>query len=114
MHVAYDETLAERVREILLVHPGLWEQKMFGGLAFMLDGHMCCGIAGSELMVRLGQEGAERALERPHVRSMDFTGRPMTTMVFVSSDGVRGGALKRWVDQATEFVKSLPKKSSTA
>ena len=64
MQVAYDEILAERVRDILLAYPGLREQKMFGGLAFMVGGYMCCGVVGDELMVRLGQDGAKRALER--------------------------------------------------
>ena len=67
--MAYDENLGERVREILLGEPVLSERKMFGGLAFMLDGHMCCGIVGNELMLRLGAEGAEKALERAENRS---------------------------------------------
>ena len=66
---------------------------MFGGLAFMIDGHMCCGIVGDDLMLRLGPDGAKTALERPHVREMDFTGRPMTAMVFVAPDWLRRAAL---------------------
>ena len=58
--MAYDEKLAERVREILAAEPGLSERKMFGGLAFMLDGHMCCGIVGERLMLRLGADLAEQ------------------------------------------------------
>ena len=108
--MAYDESLAERVREVMLGDPGLSERKMFGGLAFMLDGHMCCGIVGDELMLRLGADGADRALERPHVRPMDFTGRPMTGMVFVAPGGLRGGALDRWVGEAATYVRTLPPK----
>ena len=81
---------------------------MFGGLAFMLGGHMCCGIVGNELMLRLGAEGADKALERPHVRPMDFTGRTMTGMVFVAPEGLRGGALRRRVEEAVAFVRTLP------
>ena len=108
--MAYDEQLAERVREVLAPLPGVVERKMFGGLAFMVDGHMCCGIVGDELMLRLGIDGAEDALERAHVRPMDFTGRPMAGMVFVSSEGLRGAALAGWVERSTGFVRTLPPK----
>lgn len=108
--MAYDEGLAERIREILAAETGLSERKMFGGLAFMLDGHMCCGIVGDELMLRLGAERADEALGRPHVRAMDFTGKPMTGMVYVASEGVRGPALRRWVGPAVAHVRSLPPK----
>jgi TfoX/Sxy family transcriptional regulator of competence genes len=108
--VAYDESLADRIREIMLGEPGLSERKMFGGLAFMLDGHMCCGIVGAELMVRLGADGAAKALERAHVRPMDFTGRPMTGMVYVAPEGLRGHALDQWLQKAARFVRALPPK----
>ena len=93
--VAYDEILADRVRDVLAGEPGLSERKMFGGLAFMLDGHMCCGLVGDRLMLRLGADEAARALRRPHVEAMDLTGRPMTGMVHVTADRVRGRALGR-------------------
>ena len=112
--MAYDENLGERVREILVGEPGLSERKMFGGLAFMLDGHMCCGIVGNELMLRLGAEGAEKALERADVRPMDFTGRPMTGMVYVAPEGVRGRALRTWVEKAAGFARTLPPKHPRA
>ena len=108
--MAYDQSLAERIRELMLGESGLSERNMFGGLAFMLDGHMLCGIVGDELMLRLGADGAERALERAHVRPMDITGRPMTGMVFVAPEGLRGGALDRWVGEAAAFVRTLPPK----
>lgn len=108
--MAYDENLADRVRAILAPEPRLGERKMFGGLAFMIDGHMCCGIVGSDLMLRLGHDGTEAALERRHVRPMDFTGRPMTSMVYVAPEGLRGAALRRWVEKATAFARTLPPK----
>ena len=77
--MAYDEELAERVRDVLATEDGLTERKMFGGLAFMVRGRMACGIVGNDLMLRLGADSAERALERPHARPMDFTGPAMTT-----------------------------------
>ena len=106
--MAYDVDLADRVRAVLLGDPGLSERKLFGGLAFMLDGHMCCGIVGDELMLRIGADAAADALEREHVRPMDFTGRAMTGMVFVAPDALRGQTLRRWVDQAVTFARTLP------
>jgi hypothetical protein len=108
--VAYNEKLADRIRDALAERRGVTERKMFGGIAFMLDGHMFCGIVGEELMLRLGPERAGDALDRPHVRPMDFTGRPMTGMVFVAPQGLRGRALERWLDDAVAFVTSLPPK----
>ncbi len=108
--MAFDEKLANRVRDVLDVRDGVTERKMFGGLAFMVHGHMACGIAGSDLMLRLGAEGAEAALARPHVRPMDFTGTPMKGMVYVAPDGLRGVALRRWVEKAAAFVETLPPK----
>ena len=86
------------------------ERQMFGGLAFMLGGYMFCGVVKDTLMVRLGPEGARHALREPHVRPMDFTGRPMKSMVFVEPGGLAGAALRRWVDAAAEFARGLPPK----
>ena len=108
--MAYDEKLADRVRDAVEHRDGVTERKMFGGLAFMLAGHMFCGLVGDELMLRLGAEGADAALEKPNVRPMDFTGRPMSGMVFVAQAGLRGPALRRWLDAAAAFVATLPPK----
>ena len=108
--MAYDEELADRVRVLLVGEEGLTERKMFGGLAFMVNGHMACGIVKDELMLRLGAEGAEAALERPNVRPMDFTGRPMTGMVYVERGGLGDSELKGWVAQAAAFARFLPPK----
>ena len=109
--MAYDETLADRVRAVLAEEDGLSERKMFGGLAFMLHGNMACGIVKDELMLRLGPEGADSALDRPHVRQMDFTGRPMTGMVFVAPAGLEGDALGDWVTRAVGYARALPPKA---
>ena len=109
--MAFDEELAERVRATLADAPGLVERKMFGGIAFMLSGHMTCGVAGDDLMLRLGPEGVAKALRDPHARPMDFTGRPMSSMVFIAPGGLRDQAdLERWVGEARAFVASLPPK----
>jgi TfoX/Sxy family transcriptional regulator of competence genes len=109
--VAYDETLADRVRAALAGEDGLTERKMFGGLAFMLHGNMACGIVKDELMLRLGPGGADRALDEPHVRPMDFTGKPMTGMVYVDPAGLDDSDLRRWVGEAAAYARTFPPKS---
>jgi TfoX/Sxy family transcriptional regulator of competence genes len=109
--MAYNEDLAARVRALLAEQPALTERKMFGGLAFMVQGNMCCGIVREELMVRVGPERYAAALALPHTREMDFTGRPMTGMVMVAPDGLASDAeLGEWVGQALAFASSLPPK----
>jgi TfoX/Sxy family transcriptional regulator of competence genes len=107
--MAYDEDLAERVRALLPAEP-VTERQMFGGLAFMLNGHMFCGVVKDTLMARLGPDAADRALDQPHVRPMDFTGRPMKGMVFIDPGGLGGPELQRWVDAAAEYARTLPPK----
>jgi TfoX/Sxy family transcriptional regulator of competence genes len=111
--VAYDEELADRVRVVLADEPNLTERKMFGGLALMIGGNMACGIVKDELMLRLGAEGADAALDEPHVRQMDFTGRPMTGMVYVERAGLDDAGVRRWVERAAGFARSLPPKAKT-
>jgi TfoX/Sxy family transcriptional regulator of competence genes len=111
--MAYDQDLASRVRAVLPPAEAVSERQMFGGLAFMLSGHMFCGVVRDTLMVRLGPDGADRALDRPHVRPMDFTGRPMKGMVFVEPDGLHDAALREWVEAAAAFARALPPKSAT-
>jgi hypothetical protein len=109
--VPYDEALADRVREGLSAREGLTERKMFGGLALMLRGNMCCGVLGGELMVRLGPEEAAAALAEPNTREMDFTGRPMKGMLFVTPEGTEADdGLAGWVDAAADVALSLPAK----
>ena len=109
--MAYDEGLAERVRGHLEGAPELREQKMFGGLCFMVAGHMCVGIMGDELMVRGGKERNDELLARPHARVMDFTGRPMKGFVIVGVDGIaEDDDLGDWIDDALDHALSLPPK----
>lgn len=110
--MAYDEGLAARVREILEEQSVPDERKMFGGLAFMVKGHMCCGVLKDDLMLRLDTDVAKKALEDPNVRPMDFTGRPMKNFVFVSPKGTNTEArLRRHVQAALDFVETLPSRS---
>ncbi len=109
--MAYDEGLAQRVREALTERRDLTEKKMFGGLCFLLGGNMCCGIVGDELMLRVGPEAYEEVLGRDHAREMDFTGRALRGMVYVGVDGIRtDDALESWLEPAVAFAGSLPPK----
>ncbi|HJR44593.1 MAG TPA: TfoX/Sxy family protein [Actinomycetota bacterium] len=105
----FDGELAIRAREILEEHGPVDERKMFGGIAFMFKGYMCCGVLNDDLVARLGPEGAERALKKGYVRPMDFTGRPMKGYVFVGPAGVRTETMLRsWIRSCIEFVDALP------
>ena len=109
--MSYDERLAERVRIALSGRKGVTERRMFGGIAFMLRGNMCCGVVRDLLMLRLGPERAARSLARPHVREMDFTGRPMKGMVYVLPESLRTERqLQGWVEDAAQFAQNLPEK----
>jgi TfoX/Sxy family transcriptional regulator of competence genes len=107
--MAYDERLAERIRATLRGRDDVREQKMFGGLAFMVADRMAVGVVHDDLMVRVGADGFDNALAQPHVRPMDFTGRPAKGMVYVASAGVSTDAeLARWVDRAVQTVTRAP------
>ena len=109
--MAYDENLARRIREALRGKAGLTEKKMFGGIAFLLRGHMFVGITGESLMARVGPEEYKGALARKHVREMDFTGKPLRGYVFVDSKGLTDkNALKAWVQQCAAFASTFPPK----
>ena len=109
--MAYDEGLADRVRLILKRHAGFSECHMFGGVAIMVDGHMCCGVTRTDLVLRMQPDGVVEALRRPHTRPMDFTGKPMKSMIFVDAHGTdRDEALREWLETALAFVQSLPPK----
>lgn len=112
--MAYDEHLAERLRDVYgaRVPPAqMSERKMFGGLCFMVRGHMSCGIVDSTLMARVGPDAYAEALEQPHAREMDFTGRPLKGMVYVDPQGVAADdELGNWVERSLAFVRSLPPK----
>jgi len=109
--VAYDEGLAQRVREVLGDRSELAEKKMFGGLCFLLGGNMCAGIVGNELMLRVGPHVYEEALARPFAREMDFTGRSMRGMVYVGVEGTEDDRdLANWLELAVAYAGALPPK----
>ncbi|MFI4876919.1 MAG: TfoX/Sxy family protein [Blastopirellula sp. JB062] len=107
----YDEQLASRVRGLLQRRSGVTEKKMFGGIAFMLHGNMCVGISHGSLIVRIGPDAYEAALQEDYVSEFDFTGRPMRGWIVVEEAGlVHFAAVKDWTDRAVDFVKTLPAK----
>jgi TfoX/Sxy family transcriptional regulator of competence genes len=107
--MSYDENLAARIRDVLADRTDVVEKKMFGGLCFMVNGSMCCGLTKTDFMVRVGPEQYDAALARPHARPMDFTGRPLAGMVYVAPDGLRTRAtLVRWIERGLVFVTSAP------
>jgi TfoX/Sxy family transcriptional regulator of competence genes len=108
--VAYDEKLAERVRKVLADDDRVTERKMFGGLCFMLNGNMLCGVMKNQLMARVGTDAFADALAKPGAREMDFTGRPMKGMLYVSAEGVAGNRLRTWIDRCKSNAESLPPK----
>ena len=109
--MAYDEGLAQRVRDIMVDETGLVEKKMFGGVGFMLDGNMACGVNKEDLIVRVSPEQGGQAVIQPHARPFDITGRPMKGWVMVSPAGVNADAdLQDWVAQGINFARTLPPK----
>ena len=112
--MAYNETLAERVRALMADH-ATTERKMFGGWCLLYQGNMVIGIVRDDLMVRVGPTNHERALARPHPRPMEFSGRPMKGMLFVDPAGTATDAqLEKWVRDAISFVETLPAKVAAA
>lgn len=109
--MAYDEGLVQRVREMLEDQPMLDEKKMFGGIGFMIEGNIACGVLSDELIVRVGTDRYEESLEKEHTKVFDFTGRPMTGWVMVQPGGYETDqALKAWVDKGIRFALTLSPK----
>ena len=109
--MAFSETLAQKVRETLYPLTAVEEKKMFGGIAFMVNGNMTLGVIGDGLIVRAGLPNFESALNQPGANLFQPTGRPMTGWVIVSSEGYQPAEkLTYWIDLALKFVKTLPAK----
>jgi len=109
--MAYDETLASRVRALMIEEPGFTEKKMFGGICFLLNGNMACGLVNDDLIVRVGLESWDAALELPETRVFDLTGKVMRGWVQVGPAGTADDAgLADWVARGVAFARSLPPK----
>ena len=111
LEMAYDEQLADRVRPLLKRRKGFDEKKMFGGVGFLLDGHMCVGVWKQYLIVRLGKNKHEQTMARPFTKEFDITGRVMKGWAMVEPLGLESDdELRAWVRQAARFTGSLPAK----
>ncbi len=109
--MAYDETLAARIRDALARKKNIEEKKMFGGIGFLLNGNMLVGVWKDSLIVRLGPDEGEEALLEQHVREFDITGRAMKGWVLVEPEGVEDDEqLSAWIQRAMKFVRTLPAK----
>ena len=109
--MAFDESLAARIRGILARRKGVEERRMFGGVGFLLNGHMCVGVWKDSMIVRLGPDEGEAALREPHVKEFDITGKAMKGWVMVEPEGAaEAGAVAAWVRRALKFVGRMPAK----
>jgi hypothetical protein len=109
--MAFDESLAARIRQHLARPKGVEEMRMFGGVGFLHHGNMLVGVWKDSLIARLGPDEGDLALREPHVKEFDITGRAMKGWVLVGPEGVEGDEqLGRWIERATKFVKTLPAK----
>lgn len=107
--MAYDKGLEERMEGLLPPHAT--SKKMFGGICYLDRGNMACGIVDDRLMLRLSKELAAEYRKEPHTAAMDFTGRPMPSMMYVEPEGIADdNQLKDWIDRAFEFTKAFPSK----
>jgi TfoX N-terminal domain len=108
--MGYNQELEGRILDIVAAWGNVESRKMFGGICHLISGSMFCGVYKDFLILRLGEEAAKESLAKPFVREFDITGRPMKGWVMVEAGGFRGPKLQAWLEQARQFVKSLPKK----
>jgi len=109
--MVYDEGLAQQIRDELSDRHGYSEKHMFGGLAFLINGNMACGVTTDQVMLRIGKENYEEALSQPHITKMDFTGKEMRGLVYIDEEGSHNeDVVKEWVNFAYDFAFSLPSK----
>ena len=109
--MAFDEGVAERIREVFAGRYDIEEKKMFGGLAFMHNGHMCVGVVNDTLMARVGPEQYPKALKLPHAREMDFTGKPLKGFIYVAPEGFEADKdLQAWIARCEGYTASLSPK----
>jgi TfoX/Sxy family transcriptional regulator of competence genes len=110
--MAYDEDLANRIRELVLTEPGVTEQRMFGGLAFLINGNMSVAVsAQGGVMLRVDPDETDALLGKPHARPFEMRGREMRGWLRVDAEGLRSKRqLERWVARGVAYAGSLPSK----
>src|SRR3954462_7524937 len=110
--MAFDESLAGRIRDSLARRKNIEEKKMFGCICFFINGNALVGVWKDRLIARLGPDEGEAALREPLVRAFDITGRPMRNWVAVGPEGVEDDdQLTDWIERPVKFVRTLPKKA---
>jgi TfoX/Sxy family transcriptional regulator of competence genes len=108
--MAYDLKLAERIRSQLGSIPFV-EKKMFGGIGFLLNGNMACGVNKDNLIVRIDPNKQDALLKKPHAKPFDLTGKPMKGWLVIEAEGVKTDKqLSAWVKEGIEFASALPPK----
>ncbi len=109
--MAFDEGLAQRLREALKGQKGIVEKKMFGGVGFILNGNMAVGVIKNDMVVRVSPDDNDQILKRAHARPFDFSGKPMAGWIYVEPTGIKSQAnLKKWVQVGLDYAASLPTK----
>jgi TfoX/Sxy family transcriptional regulator of competence genes len=109
--MSMNESIAEKIRAEVNHYPDVVEKRMFGGIGFIVNGNMACGVNGSDLIVRVGPEQSQAALSRPHTKVFDMTGRPMAGWIKIAPEGFASQQdLKDWVKQGMEYALTLPPK----
>ena len=109
--MAYNQELAEKIRQQINSHPAFSERKMFGGIGFMIAGNMACGVHEDGLMARVGKENYEDALAQPHVTEFMGSGRPMKGWIRLTAEGCADPQiLKHWIDKSVVVAEALPPK----
>jgi hypothetical protein len=108
--MAYDESLSQRIGELIKGKTGFTSKEMFRGIAYLLNGNMCVGVHKNELIIRYDPEKTAEIKTDKNIHSFDMTGRSMKGWSLVTSEGVKGDGLKKWFDLSFSFSKSLPPK----
>ena len=109
--MSYDKNLASRISELLKGINGITQKKMFGGLCFLHNGNMLCGIVKEKLVARAGPDVYVSLLKNKYTTRMDFTGKPLKGMLYILPEGIKTRAsLKKWIDKCLSFVTTLPSK----
>jgi len=109
--MAYDLGLAARCEDFILDKPSISQKRMFGGMAYLLNGNMAFGIHKDHLMVRVGSDAHDASMELPETAPFNLTGRSMKGWILVSPDGIEEDAqLKAWIDRGIRFAETLPAK----
>ncbi len=109
--MTYNSELAARMRSAISTFAQATEKKLFGGVCFLVNGNMACGVHGDGLIVRIGEAAYAETMRKPHVRAFDLTGRPMKGWIFVDPPGYADDdTLKAWVATGIDFAANLPPK----